>query len=40
MEHVLHVFGGGCGEHFIWLWLAPIGLAIKMYWLKLFGSKQ
>lgn len=24
MEHVLHIFGGGCGEHMIWAWLIPI----------------
>lgn len=33
MEHVFHIFGGGCGEHMIWAWLIPalsggVGLGI------------
>ncbi len=22
MDHVFHIFGGGCGEHLIWPWVA------------------
>ena len=25
MEHILHLFGGGCGEHLVWPWLLSFG---------------
>lgn len=40
MEHVLHIFGGGCGEHLIWIWIAPVVAAIKLYWFKIFKPKN
>lgn len=32
MEHVLHLFGGGCGEHMIWPWLATAGTTASGVW--------
>ena len=31
MEHILHLFGGGCGEHLIWPWVAGIGSGVAMW---------
>jgi len=25
VEHIYHIFGGGCGEHLIWSWFATFG---------------
>tara|TARA_Y100000114_G_C11754000_1_gene325879 strand:+ start:938 stop:1111 length:174 start_codon:yes stop_codon:yes gene_type:complete len=24
MEHILHFFGGGCGEHMLWPWIVSV----------------
>tara|TARA_Y100001963_G_C6773489_1_gene446119 strand:- start:108 stop:257 length:150 start_codon:yes stop_codon:yes gene_type:complete len=32
VEHVLHIFGGGCGEHLIWPWLATVGTTASGIW--------
>tara|TARA_Y100000356_G_scaffold135140_1_gene146806 strand:- start:1430 stop:1639 length:210 start_codon:yes stop_codon:yes gene_type:complete len=36
MEHIFHIFGGGCGEHMIWPWLASASVAATSVgcWLK------
>ena len=37
MEHVLHIFGGGCGEHIIWTWVLPasgVGIHAVRQWFK------
>ena len=31
MEHVLHIFGGGCGEHMVWPWLVSGGSALTIW---------
>jgi len=36
MEHVFHLFGGGCGEHVVWPWLVSGGsglLVVARAWL-------
>jgi len=33
MEHVFHLFGGGCGEHMIWPWLAGSSTVVGV-WVK------
>ncbi len=40
MEHLLHIFGGGCGEHAV---LPLIGTAVAglgLYWVALKGRVQ
>ena len=33
MEHVLHLFGGGCGEHMIWPGIASVGTGAVL-WIR------
>lgn len=30
MDHFFHIFGGGCGEHMVWPWLASAGVGLTM----------
>ena len=36
MEHLFHIFGGGCGEHLLLPGLASAGMALTMarHWVK------
>ena len=37
MEHLIHIFGGGCGEHLVWPWLASGGSGLLLMlrtWVK------
>jgi len=47
MEHLLHIFGGGCGEHLLLPGLAALGTTLGVYrlrlmalWSRLRGSSQ
>ena len=33
MEHLLHLFGGGCGEHMLWPMLLASGSGVIL-WVK------
>lgn len=33
MEHLLHIFGGGCGEHLLWPMLVASGSS-ALLWAK------
>lgn len=38
MEHLLHLFGGGCGEHLLWPTLAATGAGFLL-WFKTACSR-
>lgn len=31
MGHLFHIFGGGCGEHLVWPWLASMAAGLTMF---------
>lgn len=38
MEHIAHVFGGGCGEHIVWPWLVASFSCVSA-WCKCHFAK-
>ena len=39
MEHVLHFFGGGCGEHMLWPMIVATCSGIGMWVRSIFARK-
>jgi hypothetical protein len=39
MEHVLHLFGGGCGEHMVWPMIAASASGAAV-WIRSLISKK
>jgi len=40
MEHIFHIFGGGCGEHLIWPWLATWATSFWLFLKFRFNFKS
>ena len=40
MEHLLHFFGGGCGEHMLWPTLAASGAGLVTWARSVLGTSK